>query len=1142
MKKSKRLWTIALILVMSVAMLLGNTGLTVLAENTGRRAAGNNLMANGTVVTEVELDHTFAVPTATEGYTVSVTAPNGQSANVVGDEVTADQKGIYLVEVYKSDAKLAYAYNVYCKESGDFALNISEEYKIPSYASKDTEITLPKAEFVDEDDNVVSDVNIVVEAVNSKSVKTVLQAGANGTYTYNCNEAGSLYFTYKVTKSGSNLYKSYTKEYEVKVQENFSDTTAPKLSVSGVPASAQINNKVTLPAASATDDTDTRVEVKITVTAPNGQKIYEADVDEDSGYAVSFDETKEVVFDNGDNRAFYPQYTGSYSIQYQAWDDNGNASSLFKYVLNVTDNNPASLINGDEIDNAIPSKWGFNVKKAMNQAVDSIITFPMPDFRHQDKDADITVSFTLSNDDISRMVYFENIYANGDSVSATSVDGYNEDKGNLTFTKDGFAFDLSKIEDAKPGTYTAVYRSRVNSRTRTKTVTFDLQDTYTDSYAPVVEDIETVKYLVLKEDNTFVVPTVEYSDGEDDKATLIYTINGVDMVDHQGKELKVVKNEDKYNLVDEDDEVILENISDKLTISYYASDKVGNVSETKEFEVRLASQSSVGELTESFDLETADRTLTNSTTIAMGGFELNDVEDTMLVGYEISVLNPDGNQAYVQESRIIEGNTIYVRNVSFDSDKEGDYTIFIRVFNNSGESNLYVFNRTVTGKVTSGSTAATPASVVFETKENNNINEVYSLPYTELDEGFLQVVTIKGRKHSVIGDTFTPNSTGTFKIWNNTLDADKFAGKTFREEDLKEGGLKYYVGGGVEDSATPEINMGSIVPHTAVAVRGDQGFNPESYIFTINNDDVVWYKDSVSDANKYTGQGAWFVLPEVTAYTPNGPAGTITVTISYSSSTMTSTSIPNDNTDQGDIRRVYWNKVDAYYTLNEYEATQGENKGNFVFANRWAFLATENSVYNISYEAESTESAPSATASQRLVVGDVVAPTINTALANESGKGFTVENDKGDRITSGYKSGNKFFFDFVKGNIAKDNPDDSDSDISVKFELYNNSEVVYGSTSFNNNSEWVTLSNLESRLSRDRQSGYELNTGSYTVRITVKDSNGNESFKTYEFTVSATQSSMSVPVTVLTVVLTVLAALLIIFVIVYIVRLRKIKK
>ena len=123
-----------------------------------------------------------------------------------------------------------------------------------------------------------------------------------------------------------NQYGNYTIVYQAfgsdgrKTEASYSiavyDDTAPELVLNGtVPSSAKVDERVTLPSATATDNIDEEVEVHVYVASPS-QVLIVAGKDEDGNFS------------------FTPDRKGNYAVRYVAVDTAGNIAAL-TYSLNV---------------------------------------------------------------------------------------------------------------------------------------------------------------------------------------------------------------------------------------------------------------------------------------------------------------------------------------------------------------------------------------------------------------------------------------------------------------------------------------------------------------------------------------------------------------------------------------------------------------------------------------------------------------------------------------------------------------------------------------------------------------------------------------------------------------------------------------
>ena len=201
---------------------------------------------NVKVQSTVTYGNTISVPTA-EGFTATVKTPNGTPATVTNEAVTADQLGNYTV-TYEKGGK-TYSFRVLCELENELELFIENEARVPSVVKTGDAKKLPGAYvgYYNEDGDLVKE-NATVTVKTDKG--EVITPGTDFTFA----NAGSTFVTYTAQVGGGK--KFLTKTFEVKVQDNFADTKAPSLSVSGVPSSANVNKVVTLPTASASDSFD----------------------------------------------------------------------------------------------------------------------------------------------------------------------------------------------------------------------------------------------------------------------------------------------------------------------------------------------------------------------------------------------------------------------------------------------------------------------------------------------------------------------------------------------------------------------------------------------------------------------------------------------------------------------------------------------------------------------------------------------------------------------------------------------------------------------------------------------------------------------------------------------------------------------
>ncbi len=440
------------------------------------------------VTNRVKYGETFNV---TQGSgTVTVKNPGGEY--VTPDEngnVTANQVGIYEVTYSYSGTGdygdyAGYTYNVEVYMDYEYKLVVEGNGAgIPTYWGTDSEpFTLPTATlyYLDEDTDTwfpdpdsADKVFVRVTEPNgtvTRYTKAQLEADAGQTVTTAAE--GMYFFTYYANVGdGDNLY---TQEYTTQVQNNFSDSAAPTLSISGVPASSSTNTEISLPTATVNDDYDgTRVNTTIRVThtyagTSEAIDVAQAVVDQQTGYVVTdadpsteaaekyylaaegsdreeyaYDEDGNFLytadpaaavkakFDNDSFMSFYPTESGTYSVSYQAMDSTGrweestrNQTVAYSYPITVSDTTAPVYYDIDE--SLIPSTWGRQTVYKLDTSVsedatdtttrrlpvDTAVQFPIPViYDNAVAEENLSVSFTLTDPSSRTVLSFNNIYA-----------------------------------------------------------------------------------------------------------------------------------------------------------------------------------------------------------------------------------------------------------------------------------------------------------------------------------------------------------------------------------------------------------------------------------------------------------------------------------------------------------------------------------------------------------------------------------------------------------------------------------------------------------------------------------------------------------------------------------------------------------
>lgn len=441
------------------------------------------------VTNRVKYGETFNV---TQGSgTVTVKNPGGEY--VTPDEngnVTANQVGIYEVTYSYSGTGdygdyAGYTYNVEVYMDYEYKLVVEGNGAgIPTYWGTDSKpFTLPTATlyYLDEDtdtwfpdpDSADKVFVRVTQPDGTVSEYTKAQLEADAGQTVTTTAEGMYFFTYYANVGdGDNLY---TQEYTTQVQNNFSDSAAPTLSISGVLASSSTNTEISLPTATVNDDYDgTRVNTTIRVThtyagTSEAIDVAQAVVDQQTGYVVTdadpsteaaekyylaaegsdreeyaYDEDGNFLytadpaaavkakFDNDSFMSFYPTESGTYSVSYQAMDSTGrweestrNQTVAYSYPITVSDTTAPVYYDMDE--SLIPSTWGRQIVYKLDTSVsedasdttdlrdddvDTAVQFPIPViYDNAVAEENLSVSFTLTDPSSRTVLSFNNIYA-----------------------------------------------------------------------------------------------------------------------------------------------------------------------------------------------------------------------------------------------------------------------------------------------------------------------------------------------------------------------------------------------------------------------------------------------------------------------------------------------------------------------------------------------------------------------------------------------------------------------------------------------------------------------------------------------------------------------------------------------------------
>lgn len=803
MKKLKRLLTAVCSLALVMALAVGNMGLVALAV-TGGGEDNADFKLNADVAESVVYGETFAVDEA-DGFTVKVTDPSGKEVAVSGGQVTADQLGNYVISYTKGD--IEYTFKVKSTMEVTYELNVGEvvngvlyaEADIPTYATVDKEYVIPAAYLCMTDEDGKTS---IVEKVEPVFTGVSVSESGNG---YKFGSSGTVFVRYEATVSGGT--KVLSKDYEIKVQQNFADDTAPTITVTSFPKTAQLNTKLTLPTATVTDDYDKVVRVEITVLDPDGNKVTAATVDEETGYATEYGDDV-LYFDNAggktyaaegetvmDGLYFYPEIKGDYKVTYKAIDDSGNAASILEYTIAASDGRaPVITYDADKI----PTNWGWNSVSNKEGALDSnTITFGMPEFYDNDTaEEDIVVTLTVTDPNGKTVVRFDNINT-GSDVTYTSTNSVFETAPTYTFVAGtGFEFDVKKyVEDIKAatvddetsyvvtGNYSVVYTAKDTTGNTASTATYyiNMVEDYTDETEPTVTITNAPERIVVKDGVTFTVPAVSYYSKEDSNLTTTYKlVSGEASIDVEGEQVLTCAEGKIGDLA-----VTTETVDLVAT----ATSDAGNVTETKitvnvvKADAKEMNYEVVLDVNESADLRNGIGEI-NYGTVKVGDIPETEIKN---VGVELGIKDKDG--AYLSQfgAEIYwADNTKIIRNITFIPSAAGTYYLEVRVFDIYGNNAVRIYPIEIAQKENSGTVESGPSAGSLPTSANiyspvQLVNKNFTLTNvgTYLDAGEQQNVyvatahEINGGRFSLMGEELVMMTTGTYKVTDKPVIVSK---------------------------------------------------------------------------------------------------------------------------------------------------------------------------------------------------------------------------------------------------------------------------------------------------------------------------------------------------------------------------------
>ena len=1072
-------------------------------------AEQKELFTNIVLADKCDYGDDFQVPVSgVEGVTPVVTAPNGKNVPLGTVDatskfytVTAEQLGNYTVAYTNGDE--SYSHNVYVTLDEEYFLRVDDNGAgIPTYMAKNGEFTVPDAKiaYYDDDSMLKPYPGDIVLTIKDSANKDYAPGDK---FTPAAN--GKTYLTYSAQMGGESGRKFFSQTFEINVQNTFSDTQAPTLSVSGVASDISINRAVKLPVATATDNYDENVKIEITVLDPDGNKVKLTDTD-DYGYALVKDgvEYGDVEFDNDKAMTSHPTKAGAYKVSYVARDDANNPSSVREYTMTAKD--VAAPVFHEIADDLIPDSWGVEVKDVNGVVTEKggKVKFPIPTLvdnvsRVGDEENPISLYFRITDSDNSRtVVEFEDVLAGGDKAKFSGKTYGKETDGkfpDLVWGEDGLEFDFSLYNrtdssgaatDDLSGTYTVYYRASDKAQNRSsKTYTINLQDTYEDKAAPSTAEVTAPSYLSAVADKTFIVPSPAVADASDSRPTVdyrLYSDNGLTgdalyIKVKGGEEAEFDTRTDGTYLVVDKDKTTKKELKLGTTVYYVVSvtDKVGNTKTnlktegdyaTSEAKTRIvaASASSASAFTYTGSIEFKNKTDNTASdikagdTVVAGGFTVSVTDPMMrkLTGFEVAVKNPNGDVVNTTLDTVsvaaTDGSsaTIYVSNITFKASVEGKYHLTVKVFDANGVSSAYGYSVDVAASSTGGGATAQAATIGSRADVNVKYqlhNDTIDIKDDDIDadKHYYVARRISGGSFSLIGSEFTAHTNGSYSVRDGYIAVEDISSGYDYDNATPFGKGAYSFS--AQDSSAPVIEVQGIMP-------------------------------------TYADKNTEVKLPFVIASSANGKADVQVV-------------VKNEKGKEV--------KVDKIDDDDDYE---------------YVFKGTTDGKYTVTYTATYANATP-VSAPFTINIGDVVGPEFSISGGTAASARMRV----GDT------------FSFADMTLTA-----SESNVTITKKLFNPSReevteaTVSGSYDSHRNDKYNGYD------SKDKESPIKFTmAGQYEVVYTATDSVGNVTTQRYNITVVSSGSGKPTTITTLSTVLIVVAVVLLAGVIVYVVRFRKVK-
>ncbi|MCL2556274.1 MAG: hypothetical protein FWE03_04590 [Firmicutes bacterium] len=379
----------------------------------------------------------------------------------------------------------------------------------------------------------------------------------------------------------------YTHDFVINVQNDFGvergatidpqdpnesvSLAAPTLSIINMNNTHNINTRLVIPTATASDAFNNNVFVRTTVIAPNGQPagVYEicehGFIRRDAAgnpYRVfeyvdgeRTDTQVTATFNNrssnAEDRAFWPSQQGTYTITLTAVNGGGVAGASHTYTIEVSDRLAPIIVDVDEA--SIPSNWGRSAitiydsttptnTRELNTIDDTLFNIPFPTLVDNASNINnLRLTITLVNPNNRTIARWYGSVAdfrgqgentNGVPLSpayttffnAGQVENlvFNANTGYLPFSFRMINFDNNQprlqAESERHGTWSVIYSVRDEennggSGTARRQITMNVVDRHTDTQGPTVDaaDFRSLlpEYVLIQEGREiFTIPSV----------------------------------------------------------------------------------------------------------------------------------------------------------------------------------------------------------------------------------------------------------------------------------------------------------------------------------------------------------------------------------------------------------------------------------------------------------------------------------------------------------------------------------------------------------------------------------------------------------------------------------------------------------